>query len=738
MKKTILIGILMALALVFGVSAQVGQLNIQDSIISMNADPGTTAQQTFTVQNQDTTLTMSPIALSGSDLTGPETIPQSQVTFSPSSLSLAPSGSTTVTALVSLSSNQRAGTYTGLVTATYNDTNYDTATLQLTVNERTSMSASAPSTDIAKGNSGIVTITITNTGNHDLNNVAYTIDSALTRNGGTETLTYSGTSTGTLSISYGSSTTKVLAFNVPANQASGTYTGTATFTYGNVTETSTITVTVAEPQYSVNLPEVVHPEANIGNEVTTQITITNDGDYALTGINLTTDDSDTTITYNAPATFNPGNSFTATVTTKVPDDAKGNDQTTVGKLTFTSNEYTTSSDIKVTVGNKLEIDRVRMSIADASWKTIHEDEKYDPDQLKPGAKFEMTIKVENLFDDNSEIDIDDISVDAVIANAGEDGDDLEGDVDSFKVKAQDKSDDVKINFDDDNFAWDIDEGEHQVTIKVTGVDDNGGEHEDTFNFTLDFKRDSGAYFMLQRADAVPSSAQCGSSVNLYIDGRSIGEDNDDKAQLKITSTALGIQIKEEFAIGAYDDDDCDAMDPDEDPEDCNQFSYKKTFIVPQGIASGTYPIKVELFNDGGDEKTDEGTIDVQVSCSSTSTSSTTTSSSGTSSSSSNGGTSSSGTTTKTTTTTQPTQTTQPVVQNGQPGQVAVYYGGSQTPTSTQGVAANEATKITDTTYKKGSFKDSPAYLALLSIIGVLLIVAIIGLIAFAVSRKNQP
>ena len=64
----------------------------------------------------------------------------------------------------------------------------------------------------------------------------------------------------------------------------------------------------------------------------------------------------------------------------------------------------------------------------------------------------------------------------------------------------------------------------------------------------------------------------------------------------------------------------------------------------------------------------------------------------------------------------------------------LYSGGTSPSTSPRGVMATSPTMIKDLTAKKGSFTDSDAYLALLSIISVLVIIAVIVLLIFAFTR----
>jgi uncharacterized membrane protein len=725
MKNKLFLYIILALALVFSASA-IGNVNIIESTASVSGNPGAiNSTEYITVQNTGGS-DLNNIAVSSTDLaSGSETIASTAIEFVPASVNLGPGNSTEVAIILTIPSNQKAGTYVGSMSAEHNASHKDYASLVATVNSVPGYTASADSPTIAKGLSGQITVTVTNTGNTDISGLSYSVSNPFTS--GAETLSISSSAAGTRSVPYGSDNTLTISFNPPSNQVSGTYAGSVDLSHSGIDITVPLTVTVRDPLYSVSLGDVVYPESRRDTNVTKNVTITNNGDYALTGITLTDSDTETWISGAVPPALAAGSSFTVILTSTVPEDAdSGSDK--VGTLDFKSNQLNKSVDIMTNARSMLEFDSVKVSIDDGSWDSLNDGGTAD-DEARPGDTFAVKVKLENLYDDNDDdIDMENIEINAVFHNAGEGGDDIEGDIEFDDVKAGDRSDEEEIDFDDDVIDWEADAGKLLVELFAEAEDDNNAMHEAYFSFYIDVERENKAEFIFTRLDA-PAEVACGRSFTLYVDGRSIGEKSDNEVVMKLDSNALGLNIREEFEMGAYDDEECDALDRDED--DCIEFTYRTTVDVSESLASGTYTIIGKMYRDDGNKQTDEETLDVRVDCSEPSSSSTsgTSGTSGTSSSTSGGTTA----TTTPTTTTPTTPTTQP---GATTSTVEVFYGAGEATPSPKGVVATMPTMITDTTREAG-FTESVGYLALLSILSILAIAAIIVLLIYAFTKPAE-
>jgi len=745
MNYKLFLPVILALALVLGVSA-VGFINIAETTLSMSGDPGAVnGTQSLNVHNIGSE-NITGVTLSSANLTGTSTsekLLNSNIAFIPSSVNIDAGDDQEVFVQLSIPSGQRADTYMGLAKATYNDTNWDGITLIAVVNEVPGFTQSVDSLDLAQGDSGYLSVNVTNTGNDDLSGLTYRITDPLTSGG--NTLDVVSSATGSISVPYADSGSFQIHFSPSGSQATGTFTGDVNLSYGSIEHTLPISVTVREPLKSITLSDVQFDESERDMNVTKTVTITNNGDVTLTGVSLTLSGTDVWMTGSVPSSLATGASFDVTLTAYV-DESESSGPKDVGDLVFSSVELSKTVDVKINAESMLAFDSVKVSIDDASWDSVDEGQTAD-DEALPGDKFQVKVKLENLFDDDSDMDMDDVEVSATFYNAGEDGDDIEGDIDVGDIDAGDKSSEEEIDFDDDMIDWNADAGKLLVELEAEGEDDEGGIHRAYFNFTIEVERENKAEIVFSRFDA-PSTVQCGGTLVIYADGRNLGEKSEDEAELWITNSALGIEVRESFEIGNYeeDDDDCDAF---EDDEDCSVFDYRKSVRIPSNIASGTFTIEGELFRDDGNKKTDEQRIDVKVECSSSSSSSGSSSSGssssgssgGSSSSGSSGGSSSSGSSSGSSSSgssggssSTPSVTAGPEASTTTSSVEVLYSGGTSPSTSPRGVMATSPTMIKDLTAKKGSFTDSDAYLALLSIISVLVIIAVIVLLIFAFTR----
>ncbi|MBI5881411.1 hypothetical protein HZB90_04740, partial [archaeon] len=154
------------------------------------------------------------------------------------------------------------------------------------------------------------TLTLNNTGNYPLSGVTISISNLVGPGGNISGSSISISDNGfALAVGAGRTVTLTPAGTV---LASGTYSGTITVSYGGTSTLSIpFSVTVSDAVASVSLPEVVYPSSGRNVNITQTITITNNGDYTLTGITLTTTASNTWVTTAVPGSLAVGGSFTA-------------------------------------------------------------------------------------------------------------------------------------------------------------------------------------------------------------------------------------------------------------------------------------------------------------------------------------------------------------------------------------------------------------------------------------------
>ena len=846
MANKLILYVLLALALVLSVSA-VGNVDILESSVAFSVSPGSANGTAINVRNLGA-VTLSNVLINVTNLATDSDFPPVQVISSgsimilSSPVSIGPGLTSQVAlSLMNVGATQKAGNYFGTVTAFYNDTNKDTVPLVVTILPDPHFTAAATSPSVIQGNTGFVTVNITNTGNSNINGISYslsalsysssTLDTASSKTGtigvaygssGALTFQYnvlstqaSGTYVGTLNLTLNGTTTTVpisvnvvtankhvsysnvtnprivvnrylssvismtqgsfnlvndgnvalsgitlatsnfvgasanisgsaiavnkngfsLAVNeqtpitlsplgIPASTPSGTYTGSILVTYASLTVTLPVSIVVSDAVASISMPDVTYSSSTSNTNVSQQVTISNNGDFALNTVTLSTDTSSTVITGAVPSVLNTGASFTVTLTTLIPKSVDTGVRK-VGNLIFRSNELNKTSSIYTNVASKLQFDSVKISINDGSWQSVDDGEKFS-DNIRPGSTFSVKVKLENMFTSSDDIDMEDVGVtNAVFYGAGEDGDDITGESDTVNVRAGKTSEELTIDWDEDTIDLQADSGNLNMLIEAEGTDDNGATHKASYNFSVEIERKSDSDFAISSFD-VPSTVTCGRPFNIDIVGDSIGEDSDDQVVFKLESSSLGINEQEKFSMGSYNDDtDCNAMDDAAgDDGTCSQFEFSKSYTAPASISPGTYTIIARVYRNDGSTQTDEQRQDVQVVCYGNEDNTDTTSSTSTTSSTTS-------TTTKPATTTQPTST-----QGATTSSVEVFYGTTQPTQSHKGVVASRPTRLSSTT-SGSSFTDSPAYLALLSLLGVIVIVGIIAVIAYGASKPKQ-
>lgn len=489
---------------------------------------------------------------------------------------------------------------------------------------------------------------------------------------------------------------------------SGTYTGNLVLAHSAENYTVPVSYVLENAVSAVTMGNVNYPESDDDDLVNGSVTVTNTGAVTLSNLVFETTAAATTITNLAqlPSTLAPAESFSVNLETQLSSNFTGGKDVKIGDLKLTSNKINKTSGIYTNIQGKLEITKVKFggSSVDSDGDTFSK-------EFEPGDTFEVIVYLENLFTDDEDINIEDIEIDVVVKGVGEDEDDVSGDAEISKLKADEKDSDT-ITWDEDNeIDFDSESGKHEVTVKVSGEDENGITHEDEWTLEIDVERDSGLAFEFTDIELSKETVTCGSSFTVYVDGRSVGENDKDNVYLLIQNSDLEISDKNTFDIGDYQSDDCDAIE--EDDEGCSEFTYSKTFTVASNTKAGTYPITVKWWPEL------QETLNLKVVCGDDDSSS-----SSQSSSSSNGNSDNSNANTPTSNGVSTGST--------QSGLSLNYAGGeSQIPSP---ASSAFATKVTDTTSKQVQGLSDGVYTALLVLLNILIIGGII--VALAVYLKK--
>jgi hypothetical protein len=577
---------------------------------------------------------------------------------------------------------------------------------------------------------------VTNTGNVDLSSITV---QKVSLTSGSNTISSSQLSLDVSSFSLNKGTSQILTVSTVGldsiNLSSGTYTGAFVINYGaSSTTTMTVQFDVSDAVASVSFPDVTLPEGKRGTTQNTSFVISNTGAFPLTNIQVTASDfasgSNISIT-SIPNSLAVGANDTVYVSAYISSSQSAGVKK-LATLNFNSNEKTATSSLNSNVATKLKISKVKVTL-DGDSDTINSDGTTVDGEIMPGKEFKVEVTLENRFTDAEDVDIEDITIDVVFEEAGEDEDDIEGDADIDKINA-DEDEKVTINFgDDDTIGSDVDEGTYRMVITAEGETDDNGDHEDEWILYVKVDRENKVDLEFSNVEISPSTVSCFRTSYLTIEGKNLGKKDDSRGKLVIESDKLGLDEEYSFDIGTYNDDDCDMVSNEDDG--CSEIDHSETIKVADSVSAGTYPIQVTWYyksNQRGDTETVN--LKVEDCGSSSSGSSSGSSSSGTSSGTSGtSGSSTSGTSSGTGTSgTSTSGSTTGSTSSGLDIQFASGSGTSLGSGSGQ-VYASPPTTLTDTTKK--SFKDSTGYIILLVLLNLVVIIVVISLVA-GLSKKK--
>ncbi|MBW2971540.1 hypothetical protein KY359_00760 [Candidatus Woesearchaeota archaeon] len=227
--------------------------------------------------------------------------------------------------------------------------------------------------------------------------------------------------------------------------------------------------------------------------------------------------------------------------------------------------------------SKLEIDKIEITSDGETVKsTSSSSGSFDVD---PGQELRIKIKLENLYDDDTDNDIDDVRVTALIEDI-DDGDEID-DSETVDVRAGGtKSVTLQLKIPNDASSYES----YDLEIDACGDDQNGTEHCDSANFDIDVDREEHelVFEKLQMSDVY-----CEREGTIRIEIHNLGEEEEEDVELKVISDGLGTLYSDRFDITSIDDD-----------EDDNIYSVTKRLDL-DGIRSGTNTLRVRVEYDDG-------------------------------------------------------------------------------------------------------------------------------------------
>ena len=291
--------------------------------------------------------------------------------------------------------------------------------------------------------------------------------------------------------------------------------------------------------------------------------------------------------------LNVGEQKTIVLGGKVPKNINTRLSPYSGAIAISGSGISKTISLSIDAESQLDLDNVK-SVVDGKTKSIS-DESDTIKDVKPGSKVEIKGDVQNLFTDNQDITIEDITVTVTIKNIDDD-DDMEEDADVGDIDSDEKEA-FKTTFE---IPEDVEEDEYSVTIEVEADDENGAKHFVKWD-ELKLKVEKENHDVrIWKASVSPSKIDCNRKINLNVQLKNQGSNDEDEIVLRILNTELGIDVE-----------DTSIPELDEGTGDDTEYSKTYTFTIDDKARSGTYPITIQSFYDT-DELSETKTVDLVV------------------------------------------------------------------------------------------------------------------------------
>ena len=306
--------------------------------------------------------------------------------------------------------------------------------------------------------------------------------------------------------------------------------------------------------------------------VTKTITLTNPttSDVALTGLNFNgLNGADVTqyrfvvtaVTYRSgltvvngvlSGTLAAGISATVTLQAFVPKNFNAIDSelasTAFEIATLSASPSTvtlTGGRVSMQAKNKLVVQDMNIAVNGES-QSVSNNEKVD--NVKPGDKLELEVIAKNQYSDRSDVDIaiDDVLVTVRSNNLDQLDVDDEEDIGTLSAKSEDSG----------KFAFTVedstDDSTYTMTIKVSGVDENGAKHGEKQTLRVKVERETHE-IAFKKVQVVPGTIECESSrtANVDVTVNNIGQRDEDSVvveasvpQLKFSRKITGLKLND--------------------------------------------------------------------------------------------------------------------------------------------------------------------------------------------------
>ncbi len=210
----------------------------------------------------------------------------------------------------------------------------------------------------------------------------------------------------------------------------------------------------------------------------------------------------------------------------------------------------------------------------------------------PGSKLELKIKLENLYEDNENVRINEITVQGILEQIGN-GDDIDDEINTFGLNPE-KSKEITLKF---NIPLEVEENDYDLKVEIDGENERHFPYSKKIEFEVEVDKEKHDV-IFNKLEFSNNNIQCDSSANLKVDVVNLGTENEE-IKLVISNQEVDINIQEDFELSG------DPFDKD------NSFSKIYGVKLPADINSDVYVFRADLFYGNNLESS---TVELNVEC----------------------------------------------------------------------------------------------------------------------------
>jgi len=245
---------------------------------------------------------------------------------------------------------------------------------------------------------------------------------------------------------------------------------------------------------------------------------------------------------------------------------------------------------------KLIFEDINIKVAEGTEKDLQDKEDgYKLDKkAEPNSTIEIKFRIQNIFDESTDIEIDDIVLTATLEEMG-DEDEQEEEVDIGGLEPDEKSERETVTFDVPLF---LDEGTYELKLELEGIDDNDVKHVVTKTFKIAVDKENHDLRIIDAA-VYPSKLTGDGRLRFDVEVANAGARDEDDVLVKVMCSGLDIEIEHEI----------DELESDwEDDDNCWEGTL---YANVKNATPGTYTITFAVYRKNGD-RMDEREVEITI------------------------------------------------------------------------------------------------------------------------------